>query len=109
MFLKLKEIISTEGRKLKKCSASAGHFGLLSLGEQLYLPLGQAMSYDWLRQVMSDCVAFGECGQSYYNVPKALITFAAGKIIALNFFVALFTLGEKYGIITWVSPLTDKP
>ena len=41
------------------------------------IALRQVMSYDWGKpQVMSDCVALGERGQSYHNVPKAPITFA---------------------------------
>ena len=40
------------------------------------IALRQVMSYDWLRQVMCDCVALRGCGQSYHNDAKHLITFA---------------------------------
>ena len=50
---------------------------------QLWLPFGQVMSYDWLRQVMMPFGQFEITRQSYHNVPRALITFAIGKIIAL--------------------------
>ena len=75
VFLKLQEIISTFGRKLQKTLCQAGCF-LLSLREQLWLPFGQVISLDWLRQVMSDCVALRGCGQSYHNYAKRIITFA---------------------------------
>ena len=44
VFLKLQEIISTKVETCQKCSASAGHF-LLSLGEQLSLPIRASEVY----------------------------------------------------------------
>ena len=82
VFLKLEEIISTLSN-----TKNAPIFGAFFY----YLSMNRGANYDCLAAsydtlcavmmlaklaVMSDCVALRECGQSYHNVPKALITFA---------------------------------
>ena len=50
--------------------------GIVISSRPTMIALRQVMSYDWLRQVMSDCVALMGCGQSYHNYAKRIITFA---------------------------------
>ena len=61
--------------KLAKNTLQSRVFFVIS-SRTTMIALRQVMSYDWLRQVMCDCVALMGCGQSYHNYAKRIITFA---------------------------------
>ena len=106
VLLKLQEIISTEGRNLQKCSASAGHFCYL-LDELRCNELPLRAWIDWCHELhlrCMNCLRHGVKGQfnswnRRFQIMKPKASIHDGLPVNSLFSAVLFTFCRFYGII----------